>query len=106
MKFCSKCGKEILDEAVVCPACGCAVESAVSSTESKGSTLKTIAYVFMVIACVVYAWTLVPLIWLIPMTLKVNRARKENLPLSLAFKVCTLLFANFIAGILLLCDKD
>ena len=27
MKFCSKCGKEILDEAVVCPGCGCAVVS-------------------------------------------------------------------------------
>lgn len=25
MKFCSKCGKEILDEAVVCPHCGCSV---------------------------------------------------------------------------------
>ena len=25
MKFCSKCGKEVLDEAVVCPNCGCAV---------------------------------------------------------------------------------
>ena len=26
MKFCEKCGKEIMDEAVVCPACGCAVK--------------------------------------------------------------------------------
>ena len=25
MKFCSKCGKELVDEAVVCPNCGCAV---------------------------------------------------------------------------------
>ena len=25
MKFCSKCGKEIMDEAIVCPGCGCAV---------------------------------------------------------------------------------
>ena len=25
MKYCSKCGKELLDEAVVCPGCGCAV---------------------------------------------------------------------------------
>ena len=25
MKFCSKCGKEILEEAIVCPNCGCAV---------------------------------------------------------------------------------
>lgn len=27
MKYCSKCGKEIMDEAVVCPGCGCAVEN-------------------------------------------------------------------------------
>jgi uncharacterized membrane protein YvbJ len=26
MKYCSHCGKELLDEAVVCPYCGCAVE--------------------------------------------------------------------------------
>lgn len=25
MKYCTKCGKEIMDEAVVCPNCGCAV---------------------------------------------------------------------------------
>lgn len=25
MKYCSKCGKELLDEAVLCPGCGCAV---------------------------------------------------------------------------------
>lgn len=24
-KFCSKCGNEIMDEAVICPKCGCAV---------------------------------------------------------------------------------
>ena len=26
MKFCQKCGKEIMDEAVICPGCGCAIE--------------------------------------------------------------------------------
>ena len=25
MKFCSKCGKELLDDAVICPGCGCSV---------------------------------------------------------------------------------
>ena len=25
MKFCTKCGKEILDDAFVCPSCGCLV---------------------------------------------------------------------------------
>lgn len=28
MKFCSKCGKEILEEAIICPCCGCSVENA------------------------------------------------------------------------------
>ncbi|MBQ6996752.1 MAG: zinc-ribbon domain-containing protein [Oscillospiraceae bacterium] len=28
MKFCSKCGKELMDEAVFCPGCGCAVSGA------------------------------------------------------------------------------
>ena len=28
MKFCSKCGKELMDEAVVCIHCGCAVGKA------------------------------------------------------------------------------
>ncbi len=27
MKFCEKCGKEIMDEAVICPNCGCPVAS-------------------------------------------------------------------------------
>lgn len=25
MKFCSHCGKEIMDEAVICPSCGCPI---------------------------------------------------------------------------------
>lgn len=28
MKFCSTCGKEIMDEAIVCPGCGCSVSGA------------------------------------------------------------------------------
>lgn len=32
MKFCSKCGKEIMDEAVICPNCGCEVKNSTVST--------------------------------------------------------------------------
>ena len=28
MKFCQHCGKEILDQAVICPNCGCSVQVA------------------------------------------------------------------------------
>ena len=38
MKYCSQCGKELVDEAVVCPNCGCAVQTPVSQQEEKPST--------------------------------------------------------------------
>ena len=37
MKFCTKCGKEILDEAVICPHCGCkAADNSIDDAPSKG----------------------------------------------------------------------
>ena len=36
MKYCSKCGNELFDEAVVCPKCGCATEKPI--TEKKKDT--------------------------------------------------------------------
>ena len=33
--FCSKCGKEIMDEAVVCPNCGCAVADIASRKQAE-----------------------------------------------------------------------
>jgi uncharacterized membrane protein YvbJ len=35
MKFCSKCGAEVMDEAVICTKCGCAVAN---NTETKKLT--------------------------------------------------------------------
>ena len=36
MKFCEKCGKELLDEAVICVGCGCAIENVtIKRTEKK-----------------------------------------------------------------------
>ena len=31
LKFCTHCGKEIMDEAVICPSCGCSVQTANST---------------------------------------------------------------------------
>lgn len=36
MKFCEKCGKEIMDDAVVCPGCGCSVKSEKSQSANTG----------------------------------------------------------------------
>lgn len=35
MKYCAKCGKELVDDAVICTGCGCA-------TEKEQSTIKTV----------------------------------------------------------------
>ncbi len=34
MKFCAKCGKEIMDEAVICPGCGCATNDVQETTKA------------------------------------------------------------------------
>ncbi len=38
MKFCQTCGKEIMDEAIVCPNCGCAVGNKQSKAASEDDT--------------------------------------------------------------------
>ena len=55
MKYCSQCGKELVDEAVVCPNCGCAVQAPVSQQEDKPSTgLNILAFLFPVIGLILY----------------------------------------------------
>lgn len=49
---------------------------------------------------------IIPLAWGIPMTISVGRKIKNDAPITTAFKVCTLIFVNLIAGILLLCRKE
>ena len=54
MKYCSKCGKEIMDDAVICVNCGCPVENAPAKNTNvaaqnefgEKSTLATCAMVF------------------------------------------------------------
>ena len=108
MKFCTKCGAEICDEAVICPKCGCSceTETKLAVQESESSTLKLVAKIFMILSCVSVAWTLIPLCWMIPMTVHYHKAAKENRPVGIGFKICTLLFVNLLSGILMLCDKD
>lgn len=67
MKYCPKCGSELLDEAIMCPNCGSSLDSQnVNANMSKNKTLGTVAKVFLIIAlvsCVIYAfYALLPLI--------------------------------------------
>lgn len=49
---------------------------------------------------------LLPLFYVIPMIVHYFKSTKNKKPLSTAFKICTLMFVNMIAGILMICDND
>lgn len=107
MKYCTKCGNELLDDAVICPKCGCAVEGAKNPVAVNSmSGLQLAAKIFMILGCIAYGWLLVPLAWCIPMTVSYCGKISRGEPVGVGFKVCSLLFVNMIAGILMLCDSE
>lgn len=110
MKYCSKCGEQLEDDARFCPKCGSSQEQVIETSQNqeiKSTDLKTVAKVFMIIGCVISAFYLfIPLCWTVPMTIYYFQSVKEHKQVSLVFKVCTLLFVSLIAGILMICDKE
>lgn len=105
MKFCSKCGNQIADEAVICPNCGCATGYQEAPAKGSETTLQTVAKVFMILGTIANGFALIPLAWCIPMTVSYFRKVKNGEPVSTGFKVCSLLFVNVVSGILMLCDS-
>lgn len=70
-------------------------------------TLSLVCFILCVISCVGVGWTIIPLIWMIPMTMRVWGIYKGTKPNTTTFGICTLLFLNLVGGILLLvADKD
>ena len=140
VKYCGYCGKELNINAVVCTNCGCAVSDSMSiksNSSSQSKTLYTIAKIFMFITIGAYGLcfvsllalnfsptiivelaltygglipytiaSIVPLAWVIPMTVVFCRKVSNGERIGIGFKICTLLFVNTIAGILMLCASD
>lgn len=70
-------------------------------------TLCLIAFILNVITCVCLCWTIIPLAWLIPMTVHTWGIYQGKKPNTVVFGVCTLIFCDIISGILLLvAQKD
>lgn len=103
MKFCQKCGKEILEETVICPGCGVANEK----KETSGNDgLAVASKIFLILGCIAQGWLLVPLAWCLPTTISACNRMKNGEPVGTGLKVCALLFVSLIGGILLLCRSD
>ncbi len=109
MKYCVKCGAQLVDEALICTSCGCAASDYAEEKEkNKSSGTKTAIKVLLIVsmvfnACFTYGITL---FWSIPMTIyywtKVDKG--ENV--GVGFKICSILFMSPLAGLLMFVDRD
>lgn len=109
MKYCVKCGAEMFDDAVICVKCGCPVRNdAAIEAKPTRSASTTAAKVFMIISTVYMAiFTFcIALAWCLPMIISYSNKRKRGERVGTGFKICTLLFVNMIAGILMLCEEN
>lgn len=114
--YCKYCGNHLDENAMFCSRCGHSIndnqtsteetktgEVAQSQTNNNNSALGTVAKILMIITCVIYGIYLIPLAWMLPMTITLCKKIDNNDNISTGFKVCTLIFCNTIVGILLLC---
>lgn len=79
-------------------------QSKSTSNTQDGSVLLLIAFIFNVIATVLISWTLIPLAWMIPMTIHSWRLYKGTRENTMTFGICSLLFMGVISGVLSLID--
>ena len=54
MKYCSHCGKELLDEAVVCPGCGCAVAKVSNVLDRPSTGLNVLSFFIPLVGLILF----------------------------------------------------
>ena len=117
MKKCAQCGNFVSDDEKVCNNCGGEVFEPASDLNAArgcetgnkpvgGTVLQQLSKVLMIIACVAGGAAIVPLLWLLPLTIAYSGMVKKGQKVGVGFKVCVLLFVNVFAGVSMLCDSS
>ena len=112
MKYCQKCGAELKDEDVFCPKCGHNTQEAVKAevvdkpAKKRDESLMMVAEILCIICTVLVGFAIIPLCWMIPLTVALHNRIRDKAPISVGLKVCILLFVSLISGILLLVGDD
>jgi hypothetical protein len=76
-----------------------------TTTPETDKTLRLLAFIFNLVSTISIGWTIIPLAWMIPMTVisyGIYKGTKDN---TTTFGVCTLIFVSLVSGILLLVSK-
>ena len=96
MKYCSKCGKEIMDEAVICPACGCSQENMPvrNLNDSGGAGWTFLGFCVPLVGLILY------LVWKDDMPLRAKSAGKGALISVIIAVIIYAVYAVFL-GILI-----
>lgn len=58
------------------------------------------------ILLIILACSAIPLCWIVPITIVVGKRLGDKRPISIALKICTLLFVCVVSGILMLCMSN
>ena len=119
-----KCGREIADNSQHCPVCGAVMGGTCQQNQyntynqygqsayarqsgvARESTLVLVAFIFSLIRTIAVGWLLIPLAWMLPMTIMMWQMYKGQREISVAFGVCSLIFVSLVAGILLLVEQS
>ncbi len=105
MKFCSKCGKEITDDAVICVNCGCAVEKNQNNTYNQSQKKASVSLILGIIG-IVFAW-LIAIVGHITSIIGIifgikeykSTSKMSGLVLSIIGEVCSI-FSSIIGAVL------
>ena len=74
MKYCQMCGKEIMDEAVICPGCGCRTQyDQDAGNDAPDAGIAVLSFFFPIVGLILY------LIWMDKTPLKAKSAGKGAL---------------------------
>ena len=120
--YCHHCGKEVENGNKFCPSCGAlqdryseddyygereanlekpkTVKPEVSSEAQTGLDLAV--KIFMVLSCVAFGFAIIPLIWMVPMTIHAFHKADNNEEYGIGFSICSLIFVDLVAGILMI----
>lgn len=85
MKYCEKCGKELFDEAVVCPGCGCSAAKPAAPAKQRPKMNKK-TKLLCIIGGVVLAVAIIAAVLFMPRNIKLDDLTKEPSKISCLIK--------------------
>lgn len=76
-----------------------------STPTGANAALRLIAFIWNLLCTIGVCWLIIPLIWMIPLTVMTWGIYKGTRKNTVGFGIVNLLFMSLVSGILLLCAK-